>query len=192
MPDCRSGKSPLDEIIYNASHTGRAFGTDNKEVHSILDELALAQIRRIGLRLIFDVIIVEQLGLHCVNTMMAPRNVTNLLRCHLPISIRPFTRMGPLSPLRDTQLVLNKHLTPFGRTTNIWEIVRRSRFCWSRSIQITRSLLLASKSVATATVPTSMTLWLTSVHRLLRSSLIVSQDIIHVVVMGRPTFVAAM
>ena len=34
-------KSPLDEIIYNASHTGRAFKTDNKEVCSILDELTL-------------------------------------------------------------------------------------------------------------------------------------------------------
>ena len=27
-------KSPSDEIIYNASHTGREFETDNKEVHS--------------------------------------------------------------------------------------------------------------------------------------------------------------
>ena len=34
-------KSPLNEIIYNASHTGRAFETDNKEVHRILDELTL-------------------------------------------------------------------------------------------------------------------------------------------------------
>ena len=34
-------KSPLDEIIYNASHTGRAFETDNKKVHRILDELIL-------------------------------------------------------------------------------------------------------------------------------------------------------
>ena len=34
-------KSPSDEIIYNASHTGRAFETDNKEFHRILDELAL-------------------------------------------------------------------------------------------------------------------------------------------------------
>ena len=28
-------KSPSDEIIYNASHTGRAFETDNNEVHRI-------------------------------------------------------------------------------------------------------------------------------------------------------------
>ena len=28
-------KYPSDEIIYNVSHTGRAFETDNKEVHSI-------------------------------------------------------------------------------------------------------------------------------------------------------------
>ena len=34
-------KSPSDEIIYNASHTGRAFVTDNKEVHRILDELTV-------------------------------------------------------------------------------------------------------------------------------------------------------
>ena len=34
-------KSPSDEIIYNASHTGRAFEPDNKEVHRILDELTL-------------------------------------------------------------------------------------------------------------------------------------------------------
>ena len=34
-------KSPLDEIIYNASHTGREFDTDNKEVHRILDEFTL-------------------------------------------------------------------------------------------------------------------------------------------------------
>ena len=34
-------KSPSDEIIYNVSHTGRSFETDNKEVHRILDELAL-------------------------------------------------------------------------------------------------------------------------------------------------------
>ena len=34
-------KSPSDEIIYNASHTGRAFEKNNKEVHSILDELTL-------------------------------------------------------------------------------------------------------------------------------------------------------
>ena len=34
-------KSPSDEIIYNATHTGRAFETDNKEVHRILYELTL-------------------------------------------------------------------------------------------------------------------------------------------------------
>ena len=34
-------KSPSDEIIYNASHTGRAFETDNKEFHRILDEITL-------------------------------------------------------------------------------------------------------------------------------------------------------
>ena len=34
-------KSPSDEIIYNASHTGREFETDNNEVHRILDELTL-------------------------------------------------------------------------------------------------------------------------------------------------------
>ena len=34
-------KSPSDEIIYNASHTGREFETDNKEVHRFLDELNL-------------------------------------------------------------------------------------------------------------------------------------------------------
>ena len=34
-------KSPSDETIYNASHTGRAFETDNKEVHKILDELTI-------------------------------------------------------------------------------------------------------------------------------------------------------
>ena len=34
-------KSPSDETIYNASHTGRAFETDNKEVHSIIDEVTL-------------------------------------------------------------------------------------------------------------------------------------------------------
>ena len=31
----------MDEIIYNASHTGREFETDNKEVCRILDELTL-------------------------------------------------------------------------------------------------------------------------------------------------------
>ena len=31
----------MDEIIYNASHNGRVFETDNKEVHSIFDELTL-------------------------------------------------------------------------------------------------------------------------------------------------------
>ena len=34
-------KSSSDEIIYNASHTGRAFETDNKEVHRILDKITL-------------------------------------------------------------------------------------------------------------------------------------------------------
>ena len=34
-------KLPLDEIIYNASHTGRVFETDNKDVNRILDELTL-------------------------------------------------------------------------------------------------------------------------------------------------------
>ena len=41
MPNCGSGKSPPDEIIYNAPHTGRVFETDNKEVHRILDEITL-------------------------------------------------------------------------------------------------------------------------------------------------------
>ena len=41
MPDCGSRKSPSDEIIYNASHTGRELETDNKEVHSSFDELTL-------------------------------------------------------------------------------------------------------------------------------------------------------
>ena len=31
----------MDEIIYNASHTGRAFETDNEKVHRILDELII-------------------------------------------------------------------------------------------------------------------------------------------------------
>ena len=136
----------------------------------------LAHMGRIGLRLIAAVMIVEQIALNCVNTTMAPWKVTNVLRYHVPIYIRPFTMMSPLSSLGDTQLLLNTHLTPFGNTTNLRAIVRRSRFFWSRSIQITHSSLLASKSVATATVPTSMTLQLTSVHRLLRCYLIVSQD----------------
>ena len=34
-------KSPSDEIIYNASYTGRAFETDDKKVHRVLDELTL-------------------------------------------------------------------------------------------------------------------------------------------------------
>ena len=34
-------KSTSDEIIYNASHTGREFETDNKEFHRILYELTL-------------------------------------------------------------------------------------------------------------------------------------------------------
>ena len=152
----------------------------------------LVQMRRIGLRLIAVFMMVEQLGFYCVNTMMAPRKVTNVLQYHVLIFIRPFIRMSPLSTLRDTQLVLNMNLTPFGSTTNLRAIVRRSRFCWSRSIQIIHSSLLASKYVATATVPTSMKLQLTSVHRLLRSSLIVSQDIMHAVAVGSPTFVAAM
>ena len=152
----------------------------------------LAQMRRIGLRLISAGMMVEQLVLLCVNTTMAPRKVKNVTQCHVPISIRPFTRMSPLSPLRDTQLVLNTHLTPFGSTINLIAIVRRSIFCWSRSIQITRRTLLASNSITTATVPTSMTLLLASVHRLLRYSLIVSQDLMHVVVVGSPTFVDAM
>ena len=121
--------------------------------------LPLAQIRRTGLRLIATVMMVDQLVFHCVNTMVAPRKMTNVLRCHVQISIRPFTMMSPLSLLRDTQLVLNTHLTPFGSTTNLRAIVRRSWFCWSRSIQIKRSSLLASKSIATATVPTSMAMW---------------------------------
>jgi hypothetical protein len=33
--------SAFDEIVYNAPHQGRAFDTDNKEVHRILDELTL-------------------------------------------------------------------------------------------------------------------------------------------------------
>ena len=34
-------KYPSNEIIYNASHTGRAFEVDNKEVNRILYELSL-------------------------------------------------------------------------------------------------------------------------------------------------------
>ena len=34
-------KSPSYEIIYNASHTGRVFETDIKEVHRILYEVTL-------------------------------------------------------------------------------------------------------------------------------------------------------
>ena len=34
-------KSTLNEIIYNASHTGRAIQTDNKEFHKLFDELIL-------------------------------------------------------------------------------------------------------------------------------------------------------
>ena len=40
-PIAAPDKSPSGEIIYNASDTGRAFETDNKEVHRILDELTL-------------------------------------------------------------------------------------------------------------------------------------------------------
>ena len=42
-PIAAPGNSPSDEIIYNASHIGRAFETDNKEVHRILDELTLGK-----------------------------------------------------------------------------------------------------------------------------------------------------
>jgi len=31
----------LDEVIYNTPHNGRAFDSDNKEFHRILDELTL-------------------------------------------------------------------------------------------------------------------------------------------------------
>ena len=89
----------------------------------------LAQMRRIRLRLIAAVMMVEQLGLHYVKTMMASRKVINVLQDHVPILIRAFKRMSPLYPLRDTQLVLNTHLTPFGSTTNQKVIVRRSKFC---------------------------------------------------------------
>ena len=65
---------------------------------------ALLQMRRIGFKLIVAVMMAEQLGLHCVITTIAPRKVTNMLRCHMPISIRNFSRMIPLSPLRDTLL----------------------------------------------------------------------------------------
>ena len=34
-------KYPSDEIIYNASHNGREFETENREVHRILDEINL-------------------------------------------------------------------------------------------------------------------------------------------------------
>ena len=40
-PIAAPDKSPSDEIIHNTSHTGRAFETDNKEVHRILYELTL-------------------------------------------------------------------------------------------------------------------------------------------------------
>ena len=43
-PIAAPDKSPSDEIIYNTSHTGRAFDTDNKEVHRILDELTLGTV----------------------------------------------------------------------------------------------------------------------------------------------------
>jgi hypothetical protein len=33
--------TPTDEIVYNTAHAGRAFDTDNREVHRILDELTL-------------------------------------------------------------------------------------------------------------------------------------------------------
>ena len=33
--------TPVDEIIYNAAHAGRAYSTDNREVHRVLDELTL-------------------------------------------------------------------------------------------------------------------------------------------------------
>ena len=79
----------------------------------------LAQMRRIGLRLIDAVMVAEQLVLNCVNTMMAPQKVTNVLRCHVPISIRSFTIMSSLSLLRDTHLVLNMHLIPLGSTTKL-------------------------------------------------------------------------
>ena len=44
FPIAAQDKSPSDEIIYNASHTGGEFETYNKEVHSILDELTLGTV----------------------------------------------------------------------------------------------------------------------------------------------------
>ena len=87
----------------------------------------LSQMRRIILRIIAAFMMVEQLILHCVNTRMDPRKVTHVLRYHVSILITPFTKVSPLSPLRDTQLILNMHLTPLGSTTNLRVIVKRSR-----------------------------------------------------------------
>ena len=39
--------------------------------------------RQIGLIIIAAATMVEQLGLHCVKTTMAPRKVKNVLRCHV-------------------------------------------------------------------------------------------------------------
>ena len=42
-PIAAPDKSPSEEIISNASYNGRAFETDNKEVHRILYELTLGK-----------------------------------------------------------------------------------------------------------------------------------------------------
>ena len=120
-------KSPSYEIIYNVSHTGRAFETNNKEVHRILDELTLdtdavdwikTYCRRHDGRVAWIEICehYDGKGEKCV--MVSRANID-----------QAFYNNESTFNLRDTQLVSNMNLISLGSTTNLIAIVKRSRFC---------------------------------------------------------------